>query len=58
MKKFNNQKNSKIRLFKHKLETIEDLGEEDAAKALATEGDCVFALDTQFRFLSDHQGCT
>lgn len=28
--------NSKIRLFIHKLETIEDLGEEDAAKALAT----------------------
>jgi len=30
------QKNSKIRLFKHKLETIEDLSEEDAAKALTT----------------------
>lgn len=30
------KKNSKIRLFKHKLETIEDLDEEDAAKALAT----------------------
>ncbi len=30
------EKNSKIRLFKHKLETIEDLSEEDAAKALAT----------------------
>jgi hypothetical protein len=29
------EKNSKIRLFKHKLETIEDLSEEDAAKALA-----------------------
>ncbi len=27
-----------------------------AAKALATEGDCIFALDNQFRSLPNHQG--